>query len=461
MEDVRIVLSGTLLASAGLALAVAERRFGYYGPTPSGPWLVTAVLVGGLLAAVAAVVLPRRTGPRRLGVLVVGGALLLGLAGLVTAPTTSTDSARYAWDGIVAGHGISPYAHVPADDALRSLRPSWLFPPAGTCPGGRYAPGVDVPSGDPLCTALNRVGVPTIYPPVAQAFFTLVRALVPVTAQFLPFQVAGLLLVVAVTAVLVVAMLRRGLDPRWAACWGWSPFVVLEAVNNSHVDVLGCLLALLGTLVLAVPGRRRRSIVGGVLLGLAVATKFVPGLLVPPLLRRRPLTLVLTVGATVGVVYVPFVAWTGRGVWGFLPGYLSEEGYDSGRRFVLLEFLPGTAATVAAVVLVGVAAGLAWRFSDPARPWVAQTLLAGSVLLVVSPTYPWYALLLVPSLALSRRPEWLLVPAALEARVFSLDAWPVVVLVAAVLVLAVSLLRIRRRGPVPPNAPHRTLEVAP
>ena len=453
MDDVRIALSGTLLALAAVALVVAERRSGYFGPTPSGPWLVSAVLVGGVLAAVAAVLLPR-PGARRTGLLVVGGAALLGLAGLATAPTTSTDSARYAWDGIVASHGTSPYAHVPAADDLAGWRPSWLFP-VGPCPGGRFVTGAGVPSGDPLCTALNRVGVPTIYPPFAQGFFALVRALVPVSARFLPFQVAGLVLVVAVTAVLVVAMRRRGTDPRWAACWGWSPFVVLEAVNNAHVDVLGCLAGVLGTLVLAVGGRRRRTVLGGILLGLAVVTKFVPALLVPPLLRRRPVTLLVSIAATVGLSYVPYVVWTGRGVLGFLPGYLSEEGYDSGRRFVLLGFLSGGTATTVALLLLALAAVLAWRLADPDRPWTAQTVLTGSALLIVSPTYPWYSLLLVPGLALSRRPEWLLVPLALEARVFSPDRWPTVVLVAAVLVLVASLLRARRRS----LAPHRTLEV--
>ena len=71
------------------------------------------------------------------------------------------------------------------------------------------------------------------------------RATVPDTVGYLPFQLGGLLISVAVTLMLLRALARRGLPPHLAAVWGWSPFVQLEAVNNAHVDVLG------GALILA------------------------------------------------------------------------------------------------------------------------------------------------------------------------------------------------------------------
>ncbi|MGH7882741.1 MAG: hypothetical protein ACREN8_07520, partial [Candidatus Dormibacteraceae bacterium] len=70
-------------------------------------------------------------------VIIVLGGLALGLVSLLKPPQTSTDSARYAWDGIVAKSGRSPYNYVPSDSKLTQLRPDWLFP-AVLHPEGNY-----------------------------------------------------------------------------------------------------------------------------------------------------------------------------------------------------------------------------------------------------------------------------------------------------------------------------------
>jgi len=109
-------------------------------------------------------------------------------------------------------------------------------------------------------------------------------------------------------------------------------------------------------------------------------------------------------------------------VLGYLPGYLSEEGYESGERFIMLSWLaPGLGATVLAGVLLAVAAVLVWRKTDPADPWLGQLILIGVVLLVVTPRYSWYALLLLPMIAMTGRWEWLLVPLALTERLLFPD----------------------------------------
>ena len=105
----------------------------------------------------------------------------------------------------------------------------------------------------------------------------------------------------------------------------------------------------------------------------------------------------------------------GSEVLGYLPTYLVEERYTDGSRFALVTTLvPRAAAGWVAVALLAVATGFAWWRADPERPWHAQTVLVGTVLLVVNPLYAWYALTLVPFVALSRRWEWLVVPLALS-----------------------------------------------
>lgn len=394
---------------------------------------------------------PRRAVPA----LVLGGSLLVGLAALVGPPDTSTDSARYAWDGIVQLHGISPYLHTPTAHALAGIRPDWLFPqpisyplpsPTGPtyCPGVRIQTTFDDVTGARLCTAINRPGVPTIYPPMAELWFALVRSVVPVTATYWPMQVAGLVVSLGVTVGLLLVLRRAGADPRWAALWGWCPLVAAEAVTNSHVDVLGAALATAGAVAVA----WGRPVWGGIALGAATSTKLIPAIAYPALLgTRRSWWSALAGVALFAVLYVPYVLTTGLGVIGYLPGYLSEEGYDDGARFALVSaVVHGKGAAVVVAVVVLVAAVLAWRLADPARPWSAEVLVIGVTLLAVSPRYPWYALLLVPFVVLSARWEWLGVGLAITIRQLhpSVDTYRLSLLAAIALVLVVTLVRTRR-----------------
>ncbi len=353
------------------------------------------------------------------------GAVALGGAAMAGPPNTSTDSARYAWDGIVQNAGISPYAHVPADPALEELRPEWLFPEPVVeadgelgCEGQRIMTFEEVGTGEVLCTAINRANVPTIYPPVAQAAFAAVRFLVPVEAEYWPMQALGLLISLAITGLLLSALHRAGRDPRWAALWAWCPLVATEAVTNSHIDVLGALLLVLATMAAA----SNRRWLAGIALGASIATKLIPVIGAPAIARPGWWRIALAAVAVFLLVYIPAVVSDGPGVLGYLPGYLSEEGYESGERFIMLSWLaPGLGATVLAGALLAVAAVLVWRKTDPADPWLGQLILIGVVLLVVTPRYSWYALLLLPMIAMTGRWEWLLVPLALTERLLFPD----------------------------------------
>ena len=97
-------------------------------------------------------------------------------------------------------------------------------------------------------------------------------------------QLLGLLAVLATTALLLATLRRTGRDPRLAAVFGWCPYVTMEAVTNAHIDASAAFLAFAATVLLT----RGRRIAGGVVLGLAIATKFLPVLIAPPLGRRRP-----------------------------------------------------------------------------------------------------------------------------------------------------------------------------
>ena len=140
--------------------------------------------------------------------------------------------------------------------------------------------------------------------------------------------------------------------------WAWCPLVALEAGNNAHVDVLAAFITAAALMVLAKRGRLRRSLAGGLLIGLAICTKVTPLLVTPAVLRRRrPVAVVSAAAFATAVVYLPHVLAVGSGVIGFLPGYLQQEGYSDGTRFLLLgTLLPGKWAIAAAFVILAVAA---------------------------------------------------------------------------------------------------------
>lgn len=407
-----LAVVGVLALAAVIAFGITHLGFLRAGHRTS---FVAWTLIAWTVFVVAVLAL-RFVPPRWMTWLVVGGGLVVGLAALAGPPNTSTDSARYAWDGIVQHAGVSPYAHTPQSEALAGLRPEWLFPDKvdGTCePLKPRLHGLG-DGADGHCVAINRVDVVTIYPPMAQLWFAAVRAFVPTSAQYMPFQVAGLLVSLGVTLGLVLVLRRTGRPTWWAALWAWSPLVASEAVTNSHVDALGAALATAGA-VLVVFGR---PIWGGIALGAATATKLIPAIVFPPLLGRWRHWWAVPVGIAVfALLYVPYVITTGTKVLGYLPGYLSEEGYEDGSRFALVSLLvPGDAGTLVVGLLVLVAAFVAWRLSDPARPWSGEVLMIGVTFLAVTPRYPWYALLLIPFVALSGRWEWLSIGLAITVR---------------------------------------------
>ncbi|MEO6206061.1 MAG: glycosyltransferase 87 family protein [Mycobacteriales bacterium] len=360
---------------------IIERRYG-----------LLAVLSAWSLAYLAAVLcvlrLPRRTAV----VLVLLLAVALRLVALSPKAPLSDDLYRYAWDGRVQVSGTDPYRYPPLAPELADLRTEWLFPSDNPRNSG---------------TQINRPSVRTIYPPVAEAWFALEHLVLPDDTQDRGYEGIGLLLDLAVVAVLL-ALLR---DRRWVALYALAPLPALEAVQNAHVDVLAVLLTL-GALHLA---ERRKPVGAAAALAMAALVKLYPVVLLPVLLRGR--SAVLRGSATFVAVclaaYLPHVLAVGTRIFGYLPGYLAEEKYDEGGRFLLLGIvgLAGAAAkVVAALLLVGLGVW-ALRTTLPVRE-AAVRMFAG-VLLIVTPVQPWYALTLLALATLAR--AWWAVPLSLAA----------------------------------------------
>ena len=390
------VALGSLLVLAGtLGAAFAA------GTPNNARWLLLGLLTAAWLIFPATIWLVLRTPSAQAVPLILAGAVLLQVIAVGWPPRSTDDLYRYAWDGRVQAAGIDPYRYVPVDPALSRLRDDWLFPP-------------DCGDRTPVCTIMNHPTVPTIYPPVAEAFFLAVHVASPAGSRWKPWQLAAALLALLTTVALMIALRRAGRDPRWAVLWAWCPLTVVEAGNAAHVDVLAALLVVVGLRCVA----SRRAVAGGALLGAAAAVKLYPALVLPAALRRRGMALCAAAGVTFAISYLPHVLAVGTKVLGYLPGYLNEEGYDGSGRFAVLRLLlpagvpPEVAAALGAAILATVALQVARR-TDPNEPWDGAVVLTGVAVLLAGANYPWYALMLVALIALSGRWEWL--PAAAAA----------------------------------------------
>lgn len=406
-------------------------------------------------------------GPRRLLVVVFLVAVAAQLPGLLAPPRSSSDAYRYVWDGRVQLSGTSPYRFAPLDDRLAALRDPVLFPGLGPQDHSGYrtrptpTDRADVlarAANDPR-TRINRPQVPTIYPPVAQAWFAAVAWLTPWSWGTVGLQLGSALLAAGIAVALASMLRRSGRDPWSALWWAWCPAVVAESGNGAHVDVLAAAFVVAGLAAAIAPGRRPpagKVALAGVLSGLAVATKLYPAVVLGALfpLRRNAVRVLGAASAavtTVVTVYLPHWLAAGSLVLGYLPGYLLEE-QGPNRDGILALVLPGAALGPASVAVVGaVAAVVAWRLTARAQEAAAgAALLFGTLLLVTTPSYPWYALPLVACAVLGGRLEWLAVVVAATVAYTSVSVHPLPTLAycaSALVVLAATVVRHRRGRP--------------
>ncbi len=350
-------------------------------------------------------------------------AMVLRLAALAGPQTLSDDLHRYSWDGRVQAAGINPYDYPPEAAQLAGLREPWLWPDDVDCAEIVRPPG---------CTRINRPMFRTAYPPAAQAWFSTVYRIAGIDARYKAWQVAGLAVDMATVVAILFALRAWGRDRRWFALYALSPFAVVEAVNNGHVDGLVALLVVVALILAA----RRWAALTGAVLGVAVLVKLYPAVLIVGLAglasRAGPASRAgatgragaggrwwsallrggLAAAAVVAVGYLPHVFSVGARVLGYLPGYLREENYDNGGRYLvagLLGLPAGATASLAAAGLVGV---VAWVLVKRPEVPVAFVTLLGALLLATTPVQPWYAVPLLALAAVAARPEWALVAAA-------------------------------------------------
>jgi alpha-1,6-mannosyltransferase len=225
----------------------------------------------------------------------------------------------------------------------------------------------------------------------------------------------------------ILGRLRPSAQLTGTLAYLWNPLVVGELAGEGHNDAVMILLVL-AALHAAV---RVRSTSTVVMLGLAVAAKFLPVIFAPPIAallwrqsaRRASHVRGAVTGLAAAVVisallFAPF--WVGRETFAGIAAGAETGAAFASTRWALLE-LAGPAADVpaqifVALILVAAAIVVSARVRDPSDMLRACAWIALAYVLVASPYYwPWHATLPVALMALSPRGPFLWTIVALAA----------------------------------------------
>ena len=96
---------------------------------------------------------------------------------------------------------------------------------------------------------------------------------------------------------------RNGQGAHLVLAYAWNPLLAIEVAGSGHIDIVGALLLVISAAAL---GRRWRA-TAAIGLGLAVAVKLLPIVLLPLYWKRVRIRDAALAAAVVGLLYVPFL----------------------------------------------------------------------------------------------------------------------------------------------------------
>jgi hypothetical protein len=279
-------------------------------------------------------------------------------------PGVDDDIHRYLWDGRLQRLGYNPYLVIPSDPAVQGLHTAET-------------------------RNLNNPDLPSPYPPGAQLFF---RAVTSVHESVFAFKLAFLLCDFGIALVLIDILQRRGLGEHLVLAYSWNPLLAIEVAGSGHIDIFGALLLVVSVAVLARGWRTFATL----MLGLAVAVKFLPIVLLPLYWKRVRIRDVALAAVVVGFLYVPFLNH-GRIPSGSLDVYVQAFRFN-GPIFAALARVASPKLLAGLAVVVGLTTAT-WlrRVAPEGSPELFAWPMAVS-LLFAPVVFPWYLLWLLPFL---------------------------------------------------------------
>jgi len=307
-----------------------------------------------------------------------------------------SDFYRYLWDGKSFKNGINPFKYAPAevnltkDEAnqeiarLKELRDKNLL----------------------YFERINHRGVPTIYPPLAQAAFAVSSIIKEDSISVLK----SIFVFFDILAVVIIGLLLMHfkMNPSLSLIYGWSPLVLKEIANSGHYDSITIFLVLLSLYFLV----KNKVLAGTVSLACASLTKFYPLFLLLLFIRRIKVRHLLVIGAVLLGMYMPFFIWGHAGIQKVFAGlgiYSEKWAYNSSLFVVVQSVLDAfhikvesgflLAKIVTGFIFVGILFHLARRKYDNPLLLMKSVLFALVALFLLNPVgEPWYFCWAIPFL---------------------------------------------------------------
>jgi alpha-1,6-mannosyltransferase len=281
-------------------------------------------------------------------------------------PGPDDDVHRYVWDGRLQRLGYNPYIVVPSDPAAKGMH-------------------------TPETRNLNNPDLPSPYPAGAQLFF---RAVTAIQASTFALKVAFVVCEFAIVFVLLDVLRCTRQGTHLVLAYAWNPLLAIEVAGSGHIDIVGALLLLVSGAALM----RRWRTTAAVALGLAIAVKFLPVVLLPLYWKRVRIRDGALAAALVALLYVPFLNH-GRIPIGSLGTYVQNFRFN-GPVFAALDRVAPPQLLAGLAVLVGLVTATWLRRRRAAPEWSPDQFAwpMAACLLCAPVVFPWYLLWLLPFL---------------------------------------------------------------
>ena len=274
------------------------------------------------------------------------------------------DLHRYVWDGRLQRLGYNPYLVVPSDPAAKGLH-------------------------TPETRNLNNPDLPSPYPAGAQLFFRVVTAIQESTFAL---KVAFVVCEFAIVFVLLDVLRCTRQGAHLVLAYAWNPLLAIEAAGSGHIDIVGALLLVVSAAALL----RRWRATAAVGLGLAIAVKLLPVVLLPLYWKRVRIRDAALAAAVVGLLYLPFLNHGCIPI-GSLGTYVQSFRFN-GPVFAALDQVAPPQLLAGLALLVGLVTATCLRSAAPEwSPDLFAWSMAAS-LLCAPVVFPWYLLWLLPFL---------------------------------------------------------------
>src|SRR5258708_953770 len=284
-------------------------------------------------------------------------------------PGADDDIHRYVWDCRVQRLGYNPYLVVPNDPSVKDLH-------------------------TPETRNLNNAYLPSPYPPGAQLFFPAVTA---INESTFAFKVAFVICEFAIVFLLLDLLHCTQQGAHLVLAYAWNPLLAIEVAGSGHVDIVGALLLLVSAAALV----RRWRATAAVALGLAIAVKFLPIVLLSLYWKRVRTRDAALAAAVVALLYLPFLSRSffghGRIPLCSLATYVQSFRFN-GPLFAALDQVVSPQWLAGLAVLVGFLTAVWLRKNSEACSADAFAWPMAASLFCAPVVYPWYLLWLLPFL---------------------------------------------------------------